>query len=112
MLKAFQCNFSLNKACDITSEISANLSVFFGSNSKTFHVTSEVLNIRKGTGKMLFAVLLYFEYWLMLFFVLFLSAFRHPRPLNDVSKLSTGMKVSSLLLIAIFALSIAPLATL
>jgi len=59
-----------------------------------------------------FAVLLAFGYWLMLFFVLFLSAFRHPGPLDDVSKLSTGRKIFSLLLIAIFVLSIAPLETL
>jgi membrane-associated protease RseP (regulator of RpoE activity) len=59
-----------------------------------------------------FAILLYFGYWLMLFFVLFLSVFRHPGPLDDVSKLSTGRKISSLLLVAIFLLSIAPLATL
>jgi membrane-associated protease RseP (regulator of RpoE activity) len=59
-----------------------------------------------------FAVLLYFGYWLMLFLVLFLSAFRHPGPLDDVSKLSTSRKISSLLLVAVFVLSIAPLATL
>lgn len=56
-----------------------------------------------------FAVLLLFGYWLMLFFVLFLSVFKHPGPLDDVSKLSTKRKIFSLLLIAIFVLSIAPL---
>ncbi|HVP40490.1 MAG TPA: site-2 protease family protein [Candidatus Krumholzibacteriaceae bacterium] len=59
-----------------------------------------------------FAVLLYFGYWVMLLFVLFLAAFRHPGPLDDVSKLSTGRKIFSLLLVAIFVLSIAPLTTL
>lgn len=59
-----------------------------------------------------FAVLLLFQYWVMLFFVLFLSFFRHPGPLDDVSKLSTGRKLFSLLLVAIFVLSVAPLGTL
>lgn len=56
-----------------------------------------------------FAVLLLFGYWLMLIFVLFLSTFRHPGPLDDVSKLSAKRKIFSLLLIVIFVLSIAPL---
>lgn len=59
-----------------------------------------------------FAIMLYFGYTLMLFFVLFLSFFKHPGPLDDVSKLSMSRKVFSFLLIAIFVLSIAPLQTL
>ena len=59
-----------------------------------------------------FAVLLLFQYWVMLFFVLFLSFFRHPGPLDDVSKISMSRKLFSLLLVAIFVLSIAPLGNL
>jgi hypothetical protein len=48
---------------------------------------------------------------LMLFLVLFLSAFKHPGPLDDVSKLSNGRKLFALFLIAIFVLCLTPLGT-
>jgi hypothetical protein len=54
-------------------------------------------------------MLLVFQYWLMLFFVLFLSIYKHPGPLDDVSKLSTGRKVFALFLVAIFLLCVTPL---
>lgn len=57
------------------------------------------------------AVLLVFQYWLMLFLVLFLSVFKHPGPLDDVSKLSNGRKLFALFLIAIFVLCLTPLGT-
>jgi len=57
------------------------------------------------------AVLFVFQYWLMLFLVLFLSAFKHPGPLDDVSKLSNGRKLFALFLIAIFVLCLTPLGT-
>lgn len=55
------------------------------------------------------AVLLYFGYWLMLFLVLFLSIYKHPGPLDDVSKLSTRRKILALFLIAVFVLCLTPL---
>jgi membrane-associated protease RseP (regulator of RpoE activity) len=55
------------------------------------------------------AVLLYFGYWLMLFLVLFFSVIKHPGPLDDISKLSTGRKAFALLLVAIFVLCLTPL---
>ncbi|MEM2102778.1 MAG: site-2 protease family protein [Candidatus Bathyarchaeia archaeon] len=57
------------------------------------------------------AVLLVMGYWLMFFFVLFLSFYKHPGPLDDVSKLSSGRKVFVFVLVAIFLLSVVPLAT-
>jgi membrane-associated protease RseP (regulator of RpoE activity) len=57
------------------------------------------------------AVLFVFQYWLMLFFVLFLSIYKHPGPLDDVSKLSTRRKIVALLLVAIFVLCLTPLQT-
>jgi len=56
------------------------------------------------------AVLLLFGYWLMFFFVLLLSVFKHPGPMDDVSKLSSSRKIFALVLIAIFLLSVVPLA--
>jgi membrane-associated protease RseP (regulator of RpoE activity) len=58
------------------------------------------------------AVLLIFQYWLMLIFVLFLSFYHHPGPLDDVSRLSTGRKALALLLVVIFAICLTPLASL
>jgi membrane-associated protease RseP (regulator of RpoE activity) len=43
---------------------------------------------------------------LMLAFVVFLSFYRHPGPLDDVSKLSTGRKIMAVALILTFALSV------
>jgi hypothetical protein len=55
------------------------------------------------------ALLLAFGYWLMFFLVLFFSFVKHPGPLDDVSKLSTGRKLFALFLIAIFVLCLTPL---
>jgi hypothetical protein len=49
-------------------------------------------------------VLLYTQQYIMLAFVLFLSMYKHPGPLNDVSKLSLSRKLVAVLLLAIFGL--------
>ena len=49
-------------------------------------------------------VLLVTRNYLMLILVLFLSMYRHPGPLDDVSKLSLSRKLTAVLLIVIFAL--------
>jgi membrane-associated protease RseP (regulator of RpoE activity) len=49
-------------------------------------------------------ILLATEQFLMLAFVLFLSMYKHPGPLDDVSKLSTSRKLVAVSLIVIFAL--------
>jgi len=51
-------------------------------------------------------LLLYTRQFLMLAFVLFLSSYRHPGPLDDVSKISKSRKLVVVLLIIIFALSL------
>jgi Zn-dependent protease len=43
-------------------------------------------------------------FWPMAFFVLFLSMYRHPGPLDDVSSLSTSRKLFTVVLAAIFVL--------
>lgn len=43
--------------------------------------------------------------WPMAFFVMFMSMFRHPGPLDDVSELSTSRKLLVVVLVAIFILS-------
>ena len=45
------------------------------------------------------------DFWPMAILVLFLSSYKHPGPLDDVSDLSTGRKLLSILLIAVFVLS-------
>ncbi len=52
-------------------------------------------------------VLLITQQFLMLAFVLFLSMYRHPGPLDDISKLSLSRKIIGVLLIVIFALCLA-----
>ncbi len=49
-------------------------------------------------------VLLLTQNWIMLIFVLFFSMYRHPGPLDDVSKLSTRRRFVAVLLVAIFVL--------
>jgi membrane-associated protease RseP (regulator of RpoE activity) len=49
-------------------------------------------------------LLLFTGQWIMLAFVLFLSMYRHPGPLDDVSKLSRSRKLVAILLVVIFAL--------
>ena len=43
-------------------------------------------------------------FWPMAFFVLFLSMYRHPGPLDDVSSLSKGRKIFTIALVLIFVL--------
>lgn len=45
------------------------------------------------------------DFWPMAILVLFLSTYKHPGPLDDVSDLSTGRKLLTILLIAVFVLS-------
>jgi membrane-associated protease RseP (regulator of RpoE activity) len=47
-------------------------------------------------------------FWPMAIFVLFISMYRHPGPLDDVSKLSSGRKLLSVALVAIFLLCSLP----
>jgi len=49
-------------------------------------------------------------FWPMAFFVLFMSMYRHPGPLDDVSGLSKSRKLLTVLLIAIFVLCSFPIA--
>jgi len=51
-------------------------------------------------------VLLFTGQLLMLAFVLFLSMYKHPGPLDDVSKLSFSRKMVAVLLVVVFALSL------
>ena len=45
------------------------------------------------------------EFLFMAFLVVFMSMFRHPGPLDDVSGLSRGKKLMTVALVAVFALS-------
>jgi len=47
-------------------------------------------------------------YWLIAILAMFFSMQRHPGPLDDVSKLTTGRKLAAILLVAVFILCIAP----
>lgn len=47
-------------------------------------------------------------YWLMAIIAFFFSRQRHPGPLDDVSKLTTGRKLAAILLVAVFILCVAP----
>ncbi len=49
------------------------------------------------------------DFWPMAIFVLFISMYRHPGPLDDVSSLSTSRKLLTVVLVAIFVLSSFPL---
>jgi len=53
--------------------------------------------------------LFYVGFWPMALFVLFLSMFKHPGPLDDVSSLSMGRKLLTVGLIAIFVLCSFPI---
>ncbi|MEM2994938.1 MAG: site-2 protease family protein [Candidatus Bathyarchaeia archaeon] len=52
--------------------------------------------------------LLFEGVWSMAFFVLFLSLYRHPGPLDDVSSLSASRKLFAMVLVAIFVLCFFP----
>ncbi|UCB61115.1 MAG: site-2 protease family protein [Candidatus Bathyarchaeota archaeon] len=49
-------------------------------------------------------LLLFTGQWIMLAFILFLSMYRHPGPLDDVSKLSRSRKLVAIVLVVIFGL--------
>lgn len=53
--------------------------------------------------------LLVLRHWLMAMMAFFLSLHRHPGPLDDVSKLSTGRKLTALMLVLIFVLCTVPI---
>jgi membrane-associated protease RseP (regulator of RpoE activity) len=44
------------------------------------------------------------DFWPMAFFVIFISMYKHPGPLDDVSSLSTSRKLLTLVLIGVFIL--------
>lgn len=44
------------------------------------------------------------DFWPMAIFVLFISLYKHPGPLDDVSSLSTGRKIRAVVLVAVFVL--------
>jgi len=49
------------------------------------------------------------DFWPMAIFVLFISMYKHPGPLDDVSSLSASRKLLTVVLVAIFVLSSFPL---
>jgi len=50
-------------------------------------------------------ILLLTPFWLMLFFVLFFSMYKHPGPLDAVSSLSTKRKIMAVIVLIVFILS-------
>lgn len=48
-------------------------------------------------------------WWPMAFLALFFSSTRHPGPLDDVSQLTTSRKISAIILVAVFILSVVPI---
>jgi membrane-associated protease RseP (regulator of RpoE activity) len=48
-------------------------------------------------------------WWTMAILALFLSAAKHPGPLDDVSKLTNSRKVGAIVLLAVFILSVVPM---
>jgi len=71
------------------------------------HVARSLAGEKTRTALTAFSILLLIlsDFWLMAIFVLFIATQRHPGPLDDVSSLSTGRKLLTVLLVAIFALS-------
>jgi len=64
----------------------------------------------RGKGRTIFLIvsviiLLLTPFWLMLFFVLFFSMYKHPGPLDAVSSLSTKRKIIAVIVLVIFVLS-------
>ncbi|MEM3550945.1 MAG: site-2 protease family protein [Candidatus Bathyarchaeia archaeon] len=50
-------------------------------------------------------LLLITNFWLMALFVLFMSSYKHPGPLDDVSTLSKSRKILAIVLVGVFVLS-------
>ena len=68
-------------------------------------------SIFKGKARSIFLVisivlLLFTDFWLMIFFVLLFGLYRHPGPLDNVSGLSTGRKILAIVVLLIFILSL------
>jgi membrane-associated protease RseP (regulator of RpoE activity) len=57
-------------------------------------------------------ILLMFVSFPMAFIALFFAVYRHPGPLDDVSKLTTSRKLAAIGLIAIFVVCIVPISPL
>jgi hypothetical protein len=55
------------------------------------------------------ALLAIIGWWPMAILALFFSAAQHPGPLDDVSKITNSRKMGAILLVAVFALSVAPM---
>ena len=55
------------------------------------------------------ALLAIIGWWPMAILALFFSATQHPGPLDDVSKITNSRKMGAILLVAVFALSVAPM---
>ncbi|MBT8172406.1 site-2 protease family protein [Candidatus Bathyarchaeota archaeon] len=55
------------------------------------------------------ALLALIGWWTMAILALFFSTNRHPGPLDDVSQLTTSRKIGSILLVAVFILSVVPM---
>jgi len=68
-------------------------------------------SIFKGKARSIFLVisivlLLFTDFWLMIFFVLLFGLYKHPGPLDNVSSLSTGRKILAIVVLLIFILSL------
>ena len=68
-------------------------------------------SIFKGKARSIFLVisivlLLFTDFWLMIFLVLIFGMYRHPGPLDNISGLSTGRKVLAIGVLLIFILSL------
>ncbi|MGB9714621.1 MAG: site-2 protease family protein [Candidatus Bathyarchaeales archaeon] len=70
------------------------------------HVARSMVNekLRLVLSALSILFLFYEGFWPMAFLVLFLSMYRHPGPLDDVSNLSMGRKFLAIALVAIFVL--------
>jgi len=75
------------------------------------HAARSFLNERVRSILALVAIgmLLFLGYWPMAMIALLFSFYRHPGPLDDVSKLTTSRKLATLALVAIFIVCLAPI---
>ena len=75
------------------------------------HVARSLVGEKTRSILTLFSILLLIVegFWPMAFFVLFMSMYRHPGPLDDVSSLSLSRKLLTVLLVAIFVLCSFPI---
>jgi membrane-associated protease RseP (regulator of RpoE activity) len=70
------------------------------------HVSRSLFGERARTVLTFLSILLLVveDFWPMAIFVLFISMYKHPGPLDDVSALSTSRKLLSIALIVVFVL--------